>query len=367
MKPPSNKAVMKLFLSVLFSVFLSSPLISKTVQLTLLSGEILIGEQLSEAGDSDAVYSIDSKILGRIRIPAAAVQSYTVLVPIDSIPSESSASGSSTSAKKSEAASERVELGKTTESSELSEGKSSTARIQSQAVTLIQSVQGLRAPKSWSGNLRMGMNFASGDRKYTQTYLRGRVKVHKEGSPHLFQLAGEYNFRETEQASGSTYISDDRYDIEFTYRWLFSKHWFLQNASIMRMNNLKGIDQEVQNLSGIGYRARFFDSVELLLGSALGIKQSLYRDVPDNSYFMVNLFQELNWKPTPKIKLHQKMNFFQNPEDSTIYNYDLVFSFSYRFTDLLGFEIRYSKDFDNGITEKYNESSRFQNALTLYF
>ena len=136
MKPPSNKALMKLFVSVLFSVFLSSPLISKTVQLTLLSGEILIGEQLSEAGDSGAVYTIDSKIMGRIRIPAVAVQSYNVLVPTDSIPSESSAIGSSASGKKSEAKSERVELGKTTESSKLVEGKSSTTRIQSQAVTL---------------------------------------------------------------------------------------------------------------------------------------------------------------------------------------------------------------------------------------
>lgn len=367
MKPPFSEALMKLYLSLLFSSLLCLPLCSQTVKLTLKTGEILIGKQLPEPDNSDAAYRIESKILGQIRIPVEAVQTYIVLAPTAPAPTDSSANRSSAPAKESEATSEKTEPETAKESTVTIKEKFASGLIQSQAATLIKSVEGLRAPKSWSGNLRMGMNFASGDREYTQTYLRGRVKVQKAGSPHLFQLSGEYNFRETEEASGSSYISDDRYDIEFTYRWLFSKHWFLQNASIFRMNNLKGIDQEIQNLSGIGYRARFFDSVELLLGSGVGMKRSLYRDVPDNSYFMVNVFQELNWKPTPKIKLHQKINFFQNPQDNDIYNYALVFSFNYRFTDLLGFEIRYTKDFDNGITDKFSESSRFQNALILYF
>lgn len=366
MKPLYNKVLMKYFIILFLSVLFSAPLFSEMVKLTLHSGEILIGEQLAELDSSEAAYRIESKILGEIRIPADAVESYTVL-------SKSAASKTVPPTAPAKLVEERVavtdkaESAVTPESIESDKEKSVPDDFQSQAFNLIKSVEELRAPKSWSGNLRMGMNFASGDRKYTQTYLRGRVKVEKEGSPHFFQLSGEYNFRETEQSSGLSYISDDRYDVEFIYRWLFAKHWFLQNASIIRMNNLKGIDQEVQNLSGFGYRAHFFDSVEVLLGTGVGMKRSLYRNVPDNSYFMVNVFQELNWKPSKKIKLHQKMNFFQDPENSTIYNYALVLSFNYRFTDLLGFEIRYTKDFDNGITEKFDESSRFQNALILYF
>ncbi|MAV39135.1 MAG: hypothetical protein CML12_00955 [Puniceicoccaceae bacterium] len=353
---------MKYCIILFLSVLCSAPLLSERVKLILHSGEILIGEQLVEIESSQAEYRIKSKILGEIRIAADAVQSYTVL-------SKSPAPSSATvkMVEEREVVTEKAEAVVASDSVNPGKEKSAPLGLQQQAFSLFKSVEKLRAPKSWSGNLRMGMNFASGDRKYTQTYLRGRVKVEKEGSPHFFQLSGEYNFRETEQSSGLSYISDDRYDVEFIYRWLFSKHWFLQNASIIRMNNLKGIDQEVQNLSGFGYRAHFFDSVEVLLGTGVGMKRSLYRDVPDNSYLMVNVFQELNWKPSKKIKLHQKMNFFQDPENSTIYNYALVLSFNYRFTDLLGFEIRYTKDFDNGITEKFDESSRFQNALILYF
>lgn len=353
---------MKYCIILFLSVLCSAPLLSERVKLILHSGEILIGEQLVEIESSQAEYRIKSKILGEIRIAADAVQSYTVL---SKSPAPSSAPVKMVEER--EVVTEKAEAEVASDSVNPGKEKSAPLGLQQQAFSLFKSVEKLRAPKSWSGNLRMGMNFASGDRKYTQTYLRGRVKVEKEGSPHFFQLSGEYNFRETEQSSGLSYISDDRYDVEFIYRWLFSKHWFLQNASIIRMNNLKGIDQEVQNLSGFGYRAHFFDSVEVLLGTGVGMKRSLYRDVPDNSYLMVNVFQELNWKPSKKIKLHQKMNFFQDPENSTIYNYALVLSFNYRFTDLLGFEIRYTKDFDNGITEKFDESSRFQNALILYF
>ena len=67
------------------------------------------------------------------------------------------------------------------------------------------------------------------------------------------------------------------------------------------------------------------------------------------------------------IKLKQTLSFSQNPNDLDTYNYEFILGFNYRLTDLLGFEMRYLMDFDNGITENLKEDSRFQNALIFYF
>ena len=89
------------------------------------------------------------------------------------------------------------------------------------------------APKSWYGNLKYGMNLSFGDREYTHTYLRSNLKIQKEGSPHLFQLSGEYNFRKTKQGDGTQYISQDRHHVDFIYRWFFSERWFFQMRQVI--------------------------------------------------------------------------------------------------------------------------------------
>ena len=232
---------------------------------------------------------------------------------------------------------------------------------------LYDKVKLIDAPKSWNGNLKLGMNLSFGDREYTHTYLRGNVKVQQEDSPHLFQLSGEYNFRETEQGDGTQHISQDRHHVNFIYRWFFSERWFFQNATSYRADKLKGIDNELQNIVGYGYRTTFFDDLELLIGSGVGFQDRSIVGLAEESPLILNVFQELNWKPAKRVEFKQTLNFFQNPQEMDIYNYKITLGVNYRFTDLLGVEMRYFMDFDNGITENIKKDTRFENALIFYF
>ena len=331
-----------LFISLLFS--------ADSVKFVLDSGEILIGQ--SESAITDDYYRIHSDILGEISLPKDKVESFTVL-------------------KNSEIErTEKVKLAKehdNTSSNHTAEIKKEETPKSQMISDLYDKVKLLDAPKSWSGNLRVGMNLSFGDREYTHTYLRGNVKVQKEDSPHLFQLSGEYNYRETKQSNGTHYVSQDLYHINFIYRWFYSESWFFQNATNYRTDKLKGIDNELQNILGYGYRTTFFDTLELLVGAGVGFQDRSIVGLSEESPVILNVFQELNWQPLKRIKLNQTLNFFQNPQEMDIYNYEFILGINYRLTDLVGFEMRYFMDFDNGITESIKKDTRFQNAFIFYF
>ena len=336
---------------ILSYLFLTSFLFSaNSLKLVLNSGEILIGE--SESLIAEDYYLIKSDILGEISIPIDKVQSFTVLKRIEA------------------EAPEQVELAKESQY-QLSDQSSEIKELEASKTLLItelyDKVKLIDAPKSWNGNLKLGMNLSFGDREYTHTYLRGNVKVQQEGNPHLFQLSGEYNFRETEQGDGRQHISQDRHHVNFIYRWFFSKKWFFQNATSYRTDKLKGIDNELQNIVGYGYRTTFSDNLELIIGSGVGFQDRSIVGLAKESPLILNVFQEFNWKPKKRVEFKQALNFSQNPQELDIYNYKITFRVNYRFTDLLGFQIRYFMDFDNGITKNIKKDTRFENALIFYF
>lgn len=351
----SNDSTKRLFshllrFSTLFFLSALSGLCSnETVRLSLDSGEILIGEQLDS--ESSDITVIEHELLGVLKFPSEAIlEIHPIIVQEEVV----------VIAEEPKVLEEKREVTQTV---------SQERQKPSESVNIIEVINQWQTPNSWSGNLKMGINQSLGDRKYVQTYMRGLLRIQKEASPHSFQLKGEYIYQESERTDGDKYISSDRFYTDFTYRRLFSSHWFFQNLTTLRRDVIKGIERELQNLSGIGYRKKLGEKMELLIGSGLGFQnRSLYSVlVEDQKDWVVNVFQELNWTPKDRMRVSQKVNYFRNPNTINIYNYDFTLSFNYRLTDLLGLEVRYTKDFDNGIDDKYGDNSRFQNALTLYF
>ena len=334
-----------IFSYLLFTSFLFS---SNSLKLVLNSGEILIGE--SESLITEDYYLIQSDILGEMSIPKDKVQSFTILKKIETeVP-------------------EQLELAKASQNQLSSQTPDIKETSNTQLISgLYDKVKLIDAPKSWNGNLKLGMNLSFGDREYTHSYFRGNVNVQKEGSPHRFQLSGEYNFRETERGDGIKNISEDRKHMNFIYRWFISEKWFFQNAISYRTDELKGINNEFQNIVGYGFRITYFDVLELLIGPGFGFQDRSIIGLAEESPVILNLFQELNWRPMKRLEFKQTLNFFQNPQELDIYNYKISLGLNYRFTNLLGVQMGYFIDFDNGITENIKKDTRFENALIFYF
>ncbi|MGJ8649274.1 MAG: DUF481 domain-containing protein [Opitutaceae bacterium] len=235
---------------------------------------------------------------------------------------------------------------------------------------VIDTLKEFKAPDSWNGNLRLGMNLSQGDRKWTETYARGNLEIKPHQSPHFYRFNGSYTYRESERSNGSSFKSTDKYDTTFIYRGTFYDNWFVQNSIGGRVDQIKGIDREIQEAVGVGYKFEPNSTIEILVGGGGGIEEfeTEFNDTREGWHSLMNVFQEANWKPFARTSFVQKFNYYWNPEDSEQYNYMLSAAIRYRLTDLIGFEFSYNKDFDNDIgSGASKDDTQWRNALVVYF
>ncbi len=305
------------------------------------TGEQLIGEILTQSSTITVI--MRSPLLGEVKVPRARVISIRAK---DSKPplikSSSAAQGKP----------------KKTEESAINEE------------TLLETLLDLKAPRYWSGNMRMGINLSQGDRKWQETYAKGKLEIDPKQSPNFYRFSGSYTYRQSERANGDEYKSTDKYNAEFIYRRSFFENWFTQNTLGYRADRVKGIDREIQVSAGIGYQYKPSNRFKFLLGGGAGVEKldSNFGDSRADSSPFTNIFQEATWRPFKRTSVVQKFSYYWNPKDSNQFNYVLTAAVRVRFTDLLGFEFSYNKSFDNDLgNSKAKDDAQWRNALVFYF
>ncbi|MDA9591991.1 DUF481 domain-containing protein [bacterium] len=305
------------------------------------TGEQLIGEILAESSTITVI--IRSPLLGEVKVPRARV------ISIRAKDSKPQLIKSSFAAK-----------GKPKKAEELAINEE----------TLLETLLDLKAPSYWSGNMRLGINLSQGDRKWQETYARGKLEIDPKQSPNFYRLSGSYTYRQSERANGDEYKSTDKYNAEFTYRRSFFENWFTQNALGYRADRVKGIDREVQVSAGIGYQYKPSSRIKFLLGGGAGVEDldANFGDSRADSSTFANIFQEATWRPFKRTTVVQKFNYYWNPKDSNQFNYVLTAAVRVRFTELLGFEFSYNKSFDNDLgNSTAKDDAQWRNALVFYF
>jgi hypothetical protein len=346
---------------------------------SLSSGERLVGELLPQSNDQVVV--LRSDFLGEVTVPRAQiVKIEPKVIPVElaevSKP-ESKKSDPKSDPKDAEVAAEGKPPGraksavKPETAEELAERKAQVKALEVEKQAIIEKLYALKAPEAWKGNLRMGMNLSSGDQKWTETAISGNLEVQEQGSPNFYRFSGAYVYRETEGSDGIRYKSTDRYDGSFIFRRSFTDHnWFIQNSMSARVDEIKGIDHEVQELIGGGYKIEPSDKLVMLVGGSAGLEDYLTTDDDSRNGVnqVLNVFQEITWKPFSRTSFVQKFNYYWEPDYTERYNYVLSAAVRIRLTDLLGFEFSYNQNYDNDIgngSEK-NEAV-WRNALIVYF
>lgn len=308
------------------------------------SGERLIGTVTEKSDPSTVV--LQSSLLGELRLPRSQIT--------------------------------RIEPDPTGEVPVRVEDDSSVPKVEAKPVAeepqsserLLARARRIKAPENWKGNLRVGLNFSAGDKRWKESFMRGNLVVDPQPSPNYYRYSGSYTFRETERNNGDTVISTNRYDANFTFRRDINERWFLQNSFGGRVDAVKGIDRELQDLVGLGYRIRPTERLEFLIGGGGGIEdfRADFKDTRSGVNPVANLFQEFNWEPFERARIVQEFNYFTNPEEAGQFNYLLRASFRYRITDLLGVEFSFDKNFDNDVgSGDEKDDTRLRNAVIVYF
>lgn len=331
------------FIFLLFVLALASARAAPSV-VALDSGEQLIGEVLPASTSETLV--LQSAVLGEIQLPRSRVLSIQPKAP-------------QPTAKPQPVAQPKLAA---------EPSKESVAIVEERKILDI--LKEFKAPDHWSGNLRLGVNLSQGDRRWTESYARGQLEIKPKQSPHFYRLNGSYTYRVTERPNGDAFKSTDKYDAQFIYRRTLWDNWFVQNSLGGRVDQVKGIDREVQEAIGIGYNYKPSNTFEILLGGGGGIEdfQPDFEDTRSGLNPLANIFQEATWRPLQRTSLVQKFNYYWNPGDTEQFNYVLTAAIRVRMTDLLGVEFSYNKSFDNDVGNgNARDDTQWRNALVIYF
>lgn len=328
---------------------------AKPKVVTLISGERIIGELLKSSNNQ--TIQLKSDILGSLEFPRSQIEGMTDYEKVNR--GDPFAVPPTVVAKKKELHMRADPKDKPVVKPE--------AQYEAEIVDRIRT---FRAPADWSGNLRFGINFSQGDRRWTEAHTRGKLEIQPKESLNYYRFTGSYVYRETERSNGDKYKSTDKADASFVYRRTFHDDWFVQNSLSGRMDQIKGIDREVNETVGIGYKYEPNNRFEFLVGAAGGIEefQTDRSDVEDGLRTVMNVFQEAVWKPYNRTSLVQKFNYYWNPEERDEYNFVFTTAVRVRLTDLLGLEFSFNKNFDNIIIDsKVRDDTQWRNALVVYF
>lgn len=329
------------------------------------TGELVVGEVLAKSSESSLL--INSGLLGEIKIPRDRV----LRVEADPVPIKSKIVAEDKAVQKPKPPAPEAPVVKKSHS-----GKKP---VQNDGILLPElpleagfweNLKNLRTPESWSGNFRVGMNLSTGDSKWEQTYLRGKLDIRPRGKPSLYRYTGSYTYQENERSNGDTFKAQDKYDVGLLYRYDFDNSLFLQNTASLRADQKKGIDREFSNLLGLGYTFRWFESLTLRAGGSVGVTEyeSANAISRNGTETTLGVFEELVWKPLKRTSLVHRFNYYWNPDNRDQYNYISKTALRIRFSDLLGFEFSHNKSYDNDTGSGNNkDDTRWLNALIFYF
>ncbi len=328
---------------------------AKPMVVTLISGERIIGEVL-EASDTETL-RLKSDILGPLAFPRRQVEGIS---EYEKVYKDDPFVVPPTALTKKIVAPVRVDPQEMPKAEPEAEYEPE----------IVDRIRTFRAPDNWSGNLRLGINFSQGDRRWTETYTRGKLEIEPSDTLNYYRFTGSYVYRETERSNRDKYKSTDKADLAFVYRRTFYEDWFLQNSLSGRIDQIKGIDREVNETMGIGYKYEPNNKFEFLIGAGGGIEefQTDRSDIEDGLRPVMNLFQEAVWRPFSRTSLVQKFNYYWNPEESDEYNFVFTTAVRVRLTDLLGLEFSFNTSFDNVIIDnRVRDDTQWRNALVVYF
>ena len=315
---------------------------------TLSSGEQLIGEELPDSDEQ--MLFIRSKTLGDLKLLRSLVVSTQAIELKD-----------------------KEVVANAPTPKQATEPKISTAKdhhMWHKGKAVLGQIISMKTPDYWKGMLRLGLNYSTGEKKWSENFMRGQLEIRQKGSPNFYRYSGSYSFRQNERSSGEKYVSTDRFDVNIIYRRAIATDWFIQNSLGYRSDGVKAIKREVKETVGLGYKYKLSPTIELVLGGGVGVEDFQTESGGNQDGFSgdLNIFQELKWSPNKRTTFSQKFNYYSDMEDPNQYSYVLTGAFLIRLTDLFGLEFSYDQNYDGNLASGLlKDDIRWRNALVVYF
>lgn len=212
----------------------------------------------------------------------------------------------------------------------------------------------------WEKSIQLGLNSSSGRKdQSSQSY---RLDMQRKFESSRIKVKAEYAYGE---ANGST--TRDRSSASYRWRKDIGPGVFYESESDYFVDQIKLIDGNLEQKLGLG--TRFFDQKHSTLSAGLGAS-GRWRAFPtkeDEVAYLVNFFQDWDYRMSEKIRLKQDFKFAMPLEDTDGYEVNFSAALTSSVTKSVKLSVRYEIGFDNSLSEDRREDRRFVSSLGYAF
>ncbi len=212
-------------------------------------------------------------------------------------------------------------------------------------------------PPRWRTIVESGISLQSGRTDRTDVNLRAESTFKRRRNE--FRLQARYLYSKANHT-----LTSERTEGSFRWRRELSRRWFAQTSTSYYSSAIKGIDHNVDQNLGVGYRLAKSDRFSASIGAGI-IGQ--YREVlaasPETGVFG-ELFQDIALKLSPRLELGEELAANYSPNgrgirilpsgqvqiiNTNVTNYTVTLKSFLRgkITETLSLALRYERDFDN--------------------
>ncbi|MFT3828339.1 MAG: DUF481 domain-containing protein [Opitutaceae bacterium] len=213
------------------------------------------------------------------------------------------------------------------------------------------------APRPWRTVVESGVSVQSGRNDRTDINLRAESTFKRRRNE--FRLQARYVYSQADKT-----VTSERTEASLRWRRELSNRWFAQTTASYYASELKGIDHNVEQNLGIGYRLAKSERLSASVGlGATGQYREVVDADPENSLFG-EIFQDLALKLSPRLELGEEFAANYSPSgrgirilpngqvqiiNTDVSNYTLTLKSFLRgkITETLSLALRYEYDFDN--------------------
>ena len=213
------------------------------------------------------------------------------------------------------------------------------------------------AKERWQSIAESGLSLHSGRNNSTNVHLRFESTFKRRNNDFRLQSLYAYS-----KANGT--VSQDRTEGSFRWRRKLDALWFAQAQASYLSAKLKGLDHNIEQDLGVGYRLIQTERTTLSLGTGLTWQ---YREIVDggtgNSLFG-KVFQDFAFKISPRLELGEELTANYSPSsrgirvlssgavqhiDTDVTNYTVALKTFLRgkITETFSLALRYEYEFDN--------------------
>jgi len=201
--------------------------------------------------------------------------------------------------------------------------------------------------RNWKSNMDIGLSLLTGQTNTRSTNLSFDSEREWTHDSARLEVEQEYEITETD---GTNTVTRNRFKATARLRHDLDKTVFLQSDSQYFFAKIKGIDHDVRQSMGIGWRLSQTDKLNINLTPSVTAQYQMIKSEGQDISCAPTIYEEVTYNWTSSVNLRQEASaLFPVTGDSREPSYHLATTLQNKFTDNLSMNLEYLFDYDGSV------------------